>query len=130
MSPCEDRVSESALLDRNQVHRRGLAAPVDLELELDPVALVQRDHAGPLHRRDVDERVRLAVVAGDEAEALRRVEELDRARSLLAGQLALRSAAATLARGAAILDRERITLDLEIGRRNAAAAVHQGELER
>src|SRR3954468_21756697 len=94
MSPCEDRVSESALLDRNQVHRRGLAAPVDLELELDPVALVERDHAGPLHRGDVNESVGLAVVAGDEAEALGRVEELDRSRGLFAGQLALRTAAA------------------------------------
>src|SRR5690242_9914767 len=68
------------LLDRDEIHRRGLAAPIDLQLELDPVALVEGHHAGPLDRRDVDERVRLAVVAGDEAEALRRVEELDRAR--------------------------------------------------
>src|SRR6185436_2618026 len=85
--------------------------------------------AGPLHRRDVDEGVRLAVVAGDEAEALGRVEELDRARGLLAGQLALRTAAA-LARGTAILDRERIALDLEVGRRDPAAAIDERELER
>src|SRR5436190_16636875 len=87
------------LLDRDQIHRGGLAAPVDFQLELDPVALVERDHAGPFHGRDVDEGVRLAVVAGDEAEALRCVEELHRARSLLSGQLALRPA---VAGGAAI----------------------------
>src|SRR5205085_6678610 len=91
----------------------------------DPVALVERDHAGPLDRRDVNEGVRLTVVAGDEAEALRRVEELDRARGLLAGQLALRAA---LARGA-LLDRKRIALDLEVGRGDAAATVHQGRSE-
>src|SRR3954470_15252507 len=93
------------LLDRDQVDRRGLAAPVDLELELDPVALVEGDHTGPLHRRDMDEGIGLAVVAGDKAEALVRIEELDRARSLLAGQLALRPAAAAagaVARRAAI----------------------------
>src|SRR3954466_4726319 len=107
------------LLDRNQVHRRGLAAPVDLELKLDPVALVERDHARPLHRGDVDEGVGLAVVAGDEAEAFGRVEELDRPRGLLAGQLALRTAAArgSVARRTPVLDRERIALDLEVRRR-------------
>src|ERR1044071_6327741 len=96
------------LLDRDQVDRGGLAAPVDLELEFDPVALVQRDHAGALDRGDVDERVRLAVVAGDKAEALGCVEELDRARGLLAGQLALGPALARTAgtATAAILDRE------------------------
>ena len=51
-------------------------------------------------------------------------------RGLLAGQLALRAAAAALARRAAILDRERIALDLEVGRRDPAAAVDQGEFER
>src|SRR5690348_5533236 len=80
------------LLDRDQVDRGGLAAPVHLQLELDPVALVQRDHAGALDRGAVDERIGLAVVAGDEAEALGRVEELHRARGLLAGQLALGAA--------------------------------------
>src|SRR5688572_23823382 len=84
----------AALLERSQVHRRGLAAPVDLELELETVALIEAGHAGPLDRRDVNERIRLAVVAADESEALHCIEELDRAGSLLAGQLALRSAAA------------------------------------
>ena len=45
-----------------EVHRRVLAAPVDLQLELEPVALVERAHAGALDRGDVDERVGLAVI--------------------------------------------------------------------
>ena len=51
---------------------------------------------------------------------------------LLAGQLALRAAAAAraVARRAAILDRERIALDLEVGRRHPAAAIDEGEFER
>src|SRR3954466_12496536 len=121
------------LLDRNQIDRRGLAAPIDLELELDAVAFVERDHAGALHRRDVNERIGLAIVAGDEAEALGRVEELHRAGSLLAGQLALRAATAAggaVARRAAILNRERIALDLEVGRRAPAAAIDEREIER
>src|SRR3954470_22945676 len=120
------------LLDRDQVDRRRLPAPVDLELELDPVALVEGDHAGTLHRRDVDEGIGLAVVAGDEAKALGGVEELHGARSLLAGQLALRTAASAsaVARRATVLDRERIALDLEVGRRDPAATVDEREVER
>src|ERR1051325_4153332 len=97
--PCGPPLPVSAwpsLLDRDQIDRCGLAAAVDLELELDPGAPPQGHQAGPLHRRNMDEGVGLAVVAGDEAEALGRVEELDRARSLLAGQFALRAAAAAV----------------------------------
>src|SRR5688572_24264751 len=134
---------ERRLLDRLQIHRRGLAATVDLELELDPVAFIEADHSGTLDRRDVDEGVGLAVVAADEAEALHRVEELDRALGLFAGQLALRPAAAAgpiaiaaaagtvaiLARGP-LLHRHRLALDLEVGRGDPAAAVDERELER
>src|SRR5262245_35357668 len=73
----------------------------------------------------MDERIGLSVVAGDEAEALGGIEELDGPGRLLAGQLAHRGA---LARR--LLDRERIALDLQVGRRHATAAVDQGELER
>src|SRR4051812_23067836 len=129
------------LADRHQVDRGGLAAAVDLELELDSVALVEAGHAGPLDCGDVHERVGLAVVAGDEAEALHGVEELDRARGLLAGQLPLRATAeaaarsartagARLARRRPVGDRKRIALDLEVGRRNAAAAIDEGERKR
>jgi hypothetical protein len=94
--------------------------------------------------RDVDKGVRLSVVAADEAEALHRVEELDGAAGLLAGQLALGAAAVaaattetTAAAGAAAIltgralgDRHRLALDLEVGRRDAAAAIHQREFQR
>src|SRR5690606_31967452 len=115
-----------ALLDRHQVHRGHLAAAVHLELEFEPVALVERDHPGALDRRDMDEGIRLPIVAGDEAEALGRVEELDGAACLLASQLTLWPA---LARPA-ILDRQRLALDPEVRGRHAAAAIHQRELER
>ena len=49
---------------------------------------------------------------------------------LLAGQLALRSAAAcALARRAAILDRERIAHHLQVGGRDLSAAIDQLELQ-
>src|SRR3954464_1054237 len=129
------------LADRHQVDRGGLAAAGDLELELDSVALVEAGHAGPLDCGDVHERVGLAVVAGDEAEALHGVEELDRALRLLAGQLPLRAAAeaaaratrtarARLARRRPVGDRKRIALDLEVGRRDAAAAIDESEGKR
>jgi hypothetical protein len=71
----------------------------------------------------VHERVGLAVIALDETEAFHRVEELDRALSLLAGQLALR-------RTLGSLDRDRLAFDSKVGRGDTAATVHQGELER
>jgi hypothetical protein len=98
----------------------------------------------PLNGRDVDKGVRLSVVAADEAEALHRVEELDGAAGLLAGQLALGAAAvaaattetaaaagaAAILTGRALGDRHRLALDLEVGRRDAAAAIHQREFQR
>src|SRR5690242_553461 len=122
-----------------QVHRGIFAATIDLDLERQAVAFVERRHAGALDRRDVHERIGLAVVALNEAEALHRIEELDRAGRLLAGQLALRAAAvaataaeATLAGRArrALFHRHRLAVDLEIGRRDAATAIDQREAER
>src|SRR5689334_8066770 len=100
-----------------------LAAPVYLKLELESVAFVERRHAGALDRRDVHKRVRLAVVALDETEALHGVEELDRAAGLLASQRALR-------RGRCPLDRHRLTIDAQVGRGDFAAAIDKRELER
>jgi hypothetical protein len=73
---------------RREVDRRVLASSVDFDVEFDPVALVEFAHARTLDRTDVHERVRLAVITGDEAEALHGVEELDRPGRLLTGQLA------------------------------------------
>src|SRR5690606_18089648 len=82
-----------------KVHRREFAAVVDLDVKGNAVALFEARHAGALHRADVDKGVRLPIVARNEAEALRRVEEFDCARSALAGQLtpAARTAGAILA---------------------------------
>jgi hypothetical protein len=95
--------------------------------------------------RDVDKGVRLSVVAADEAEALHRVEELDGAAGLLAGQLALGAAAVAAATtetapppgAAAILTRSAAPVTaigspsiLRIGGRDAAAAIDQREFER
>ena len=87
---------------------------------------------GALDSRDVNERIGLAVIALDEAEALHRVEELDRAAGLLAGQLALRAAGAAgcTCAAAAALNRHRLAFDAKVGRRNPAAAIDQRELER
>src|SRR5687768_7308424 len=82
------------LLDRRKVHCRIFAATVDLDLELQLVAFVERRHSGALDGRDVHECVWLSVVALNEAEALHRVEELDRSGRLLARQLTLRTAIA------------------------------------
>jgi hypothetical protein len=106
-----------------------LAAAVDLKLELKPVALVESREAGALDSRDVHERVGLAVVSLDETEALHRVEELDRAAGLFAGQLALRSAAGTGA-AAAALDRHWFAFNAKVGRRYAPAAIDERKFER
>ena len=74
----------------------------------------------------MNERIGLAVIALDEAEALHGVEELDRAAGLFAGQLALRPAPPA----GRTLDRHRLAFDAEVGRRNAAAAIDQREFER
>jgi predicted tellurium resistance membrane protein TerC len=134
-------IRRKRLGDRRQVHSSHLAATIDFQLELEPVAFVERGHAATLDSRDVHERIGLAVVALNEAEALHRVEELDRPGCLLAGQLTLRRAtrsgatratrsSVTLARRAAVGDGHRLAVDLEVGRRDAAAAIDEGEAER
>src|SRR5262245_35978203 len=85
-----EAVRPGSILTRHQVDRRVLASSIDLDIEFQPVAFVEAAQPRTLDGADVDEGVGLPVVAGDEAEALHRVEELDRAAGLLAGQLALR----------------------------------------
>src|SRR5690606_30199561 len=96
---------------------------------------VEARHAGALHRADMDEGVGLSVVARDEAEALRRVEEFDRARGAFAGQLtpaagAARSAAIVALARSEFLDRHRLALDLQIDGRHLAVALDEREAER
>src|SRR3546814_1399373 len=106
-------MSGRSVLMRLDVHRGELAAVVDFDVESDAVALVETRHAGALHRADVDEGVGLSVVARDEAEALRRVEEFDGARGAFTGQLAPAAGAARAiaAGGAAVVDRKSTRLN-------------------
>ena len=64
------------------------AAVIDFDVEGEPLAFDQSLHTCALHGADVDERIGLAIVARDKAEALGLVEEFYRARGALAGQLA------------------------------------------
>lgn len=112
------------------------AATVDLKLELETVAFVERGQASTLDSADVNERIGLSIVALNEAETLHRVEELDRPARTLAGQLALRStiaatrAARTGSTTGTLGNGKRITFDNEVAGRNLAAAIHESELQR
>jgi hypothetical protein len=125
-----------------QVHCRVLAATINLDIEFKTVTLVERGETGAFDGRNMHEGIRLAIITLDEAKALHGVEELHSARRTLAGQLTLRAtfeATSTtrtrftlLARFArcAFLDRHRFAVNLQVGRRNAAAAINQGEAQR
>ena len=120
-----------------------LAAAVYFEFEVQAVAFIQRAHACAFDCADVHECVGLAVVALDEAEALHGVEELDSAAGAFAGQLALRATTIAAAEAATVTTeatcagfagftrtidhRKGLALDLEVGRRDLAATVHQSE---
>src|SRR5215203_3142260 len=91
--------SSSRSADRLEIHCRIFTAAVDLDLELESVAFIERGDARALHGGNVNKSVGLPIVTLDEAEALHRVEELDRPARLLACELPLR---ATPAAGAAL----------------------------
>src|SRR5688572_29181041 len=65
------------LLNERQVGRGGLAVAAGLELVGDLVAFVQAVEARTLDIGNVDERVLVAAVGSDEAEALGGIEELN-----------------------------------------------------
>jgi hypothetical protein len=126
-------------LQRREVHRGIFAATIDFQFELKAIALIQIGHAGTFDSRDMHEGIRLAVIALNEAEALHRVEELDRTRSLFAGELTRRRAATggataftgfAITRRAAIFDGHRLAIDLQVRRRNAATAIDEREFQR
>jgi hypothetical protein len=133
------------LFARNEIDRSKLAATIYLDVKGDAITFVQARHASPLDRRDMDKRVRLAVIALDKAEALHGVEEFDRAAGLFTGQLALgrgtkTTAAATITTAVSatigtvrtftwrttIRNGHRLAVDLEIGCGDFAAAIHKG----
>ena len=124
-----------------KIHRCKLAAPIDFQFKLEPVALIQRWHASAFDRADVHERIGLAVIALNEAEALHGVEELDRAGCLLPGELTLRTTGAAgttarrtragvaITRRAAVLDGHWFAINFQIGRRNAATTINEREAQ-
>jgi len=74
---------------RDEIDRRVFASSVHLDIEFDSVAFIEPGKTRAFNRTDMNKRVRLAVIAGDEAETLHCVEELDGTDCLLAGELAL-----------------------------------------
>jgi hypothetical protein len=112
-------------LKRHQVDRRVLSSSIDLNVELHAVAFVQGLKTRAFHGTDMHECVGLAVITRDEAEALHRIEELDRACCLFAGELALRSCC----RRFPLLHGDHIADDLQIAGRNLASAINQLKLE-
>jgi hypothetical protein len=126
-------------LQWRKVHRRIFAATIDFQFELKAITFVQIGHAGTFDSGDVHKRIGLAIVALNEAEALHRVEEFDRAGSLFARELTRRGATTrracaftgfAIARRTAIFDGHRLAIDLQIRRRNPAAAIDEREFQR
>ncbi len=115
-------------LARDEVDRRVFASSIDFDVEFDLIAFVEAGHARTLNRADVHECVRLTVITRDEAEALHRVEELDRTGRLVTRQLALGSRFArcllTL-----LFDRDDIADYDEIAGRNLAATIDKLEFQ-
>ena len=99
-----------------------LPSSVDFKVELVPFALIDALKARAFDRTDVYKRIRLAIVTGQKAEALHRVEELDRSGRLLAGQFALRS-------NGPLLDRNHVANDLKVLRRYLPATINKIELK-
>ena len=109
-------------MTRNEVDRRVFTSSIDFKVELQLVAFVQFTQTRALHGTDVHERIRLTIIASDEAEALHRVEELHRTGGLFAGQFALRGCRARF-------NRDDIAYNLQIGCGNLAATINQIEFE-
>ena len=78
-----------------------LASSVNFKIELIPFAFIDRSQARPFNRTDMHERIRLAVITDEEAEAFHRVEEFDRSGSFFASEFTLRRSAAVTITAAA-----------------------------
>jgi hypothetical protein len=115
-------VQVGSILTRHQVNRRVLASSINFNVEFKPIAFLQIPHTRTLNRADVHEGVGLAIIAGDKAEALHRVEELDCPGCLVAGQLTLR-------RFGALFHGDDIANNLQVAGRNFSAAINQVEFE-
>lgn len=102
-----------------------LASSVDFEVELEPVAFVDRRQTRAFNRRNVNECIGLAIVANEETETLDRVEEFNRAGCLLASQFATRFFRSAAAAG----NRNYVTDDLKILSGNFATAIDKVEFQ-
>ena len=109
-------------LERRKVDRRVLASSIDLDIELQTVSFIETGHARTLNGADVDECVRLAVIARNETEALHRIEELDRTGRLFASKLALRC-------HFTLLYGDHITNDRKVTGRDLAATINELEFQ-
>jgi len=107
-----------------QVHSGRFAATIDLDLELELIAFGEPMQARALNRTDMHERIRLAVIAYDETEALGAVEELDRTGGLLASRLT-RSGRGPFA----TFGDDDLAHDAQFGRGNLAVALDQLEFQ-
>ena len=112
-------------LARHQINRRVFASSINLDVEFQPIALSKIAHARTFDRTDMHKCIGLAIITGDEAEALHGIEELDRSGRLLASQLALRGFCCGFALG----HRDHIADHDQIGRRDLAAAIDQSEFK-
>ena len=99
-----------------------LASSINFEVEFKPVTLVQLAHSRTLDCTDVHERIGLPVVAGNEAEALHGVEELDCASGFFTCQLTLRCSRFGWCCN-------HVTKHLQIGRRDLSAAIDEVEFQ-
>jgi len=117
-------LASASVLTRLKVDGRIFASSINFDIELQTITLGQLTHARALNGADMHESVRLAVIARDKAEALHRVEKLNRTRSLFAGQLALGCGwRLTLGNGDHIADHDQVTGG------NLAATINQRELQ-
>jgi len=109
-------------LDGHKVDRRVLTSSIDLKIEFVTLAFIERRQARTFNRADMHEGIGLAVIADQEAEALHRIEELDRAGCFLSGQLALWCSRT-------LLDRNHIPDNLKILGGNLPATIDQVEFK-
>jgi hypothetical protein len=108
---------------RHQVNRRILPSSIDFDIEFQPIAFVKFPHPRTFDSANMHECIGLPVVTGDEAEALHRIEELDRTGCLFAGQLTLRRGRLALCDGDHIADND------EIAGRDLSATIDKGEFK-
>ena len=110
-----------SLLARHQIDSRKLAAAINFDVEFDPVSFIETLHSGTLNGTDMNEGIRLTVLAGNEAKALHRIEEFDCPSGFLASKLALGLFA--------LLNRNDLAVDLDIAGGNLSTPIDESEFQ-